>query len=109
MCGCDTASAFWYPQYNARQFQTFAISAVLFLGGGAAAAAVAVANGIGEGGVAHNESASWEGVRRGEGGGQGLGLLAFVPSVCCMAGELGILTTWGLMVQLKRSKVASVA
>ena len=100
-----TASAFWYPQCSARQLQTFAVSAVFFLGGGAAAAVVA--NGIGEGGGARNKTAPPSGQVRGEEESEvGLGLLSFLPSVCCMAGELGILTTWGLMVQLKKGKVA---
>ena len=31
-------------------------------------------------------------------------IFAFVPSLCCLAGELGIFITWGIMVQSGRAE-----
>ena len=41
------------------------------------------------------------------------GVCAYMPSVCCMVGEVGILTTWGTMLQnhptsMQRSGIPSL-
>ena len=70
------SSWFWYPGCNPRQFRTFCVSSAFFVGGfvlnvAARLCAISSAGGI----------------------------LAYLPSVCCMAGEWGIFITWGRMVQ----------
>ena len=77
------SSYFWYPECNAKQFQTFSVSTVLFFGGFALDFAV---NGTKD---MHTRSSSSVIVHA----------YQFVPSVCCMLGELGIFITWGQMVQ----------
>ena len=88
-----TSSAFWYPQCTPSQFRTFAVSSLFFIGGFCCepatrdAVSAAVAHGLNMNfGTSDREVVSGQG-------------RLFVPSACCMAGELGILITWGQMVQ----------
>ena len=75
------SSYFWYPECNAKQFQTFSVSTFLFFGGFALDFAV--------NGTKDMRSSSSVIVHA----------YQFLPSVCCMLGELGIFITWGQMVQ----------
>ena len=74
------SSYFWYPECKPTQFRNFGVSSVLFIGGFALDEA--------------NNKTEILG-----------GLLQFLPSVCCMIGELGIFVTWGSMVQNKSSGI----
>ena len=76
------SSYFWYPECSSRQFQTFAASSVFFLGGFAMESWFHRSKSVGE------REISW---------------LSFGPSISCVSGELGIFTTWGIMVQNEKS------
>lgn len=72
------SSGFWFPECTGNQFKTFALSSVFFIGGFAMAFLV-------------DESESE------------ISYMSFVPSACCAIGELGIFTTWGVMVRNDKS------
>jgi len=75
-----SSSYFWYPECNRNQLKTFFISSIFFLGG-------FIILGIVKD-VVRTE------MREGE-----MNFLLYLPSICCMLGELGIFITWGVMVQ----------
>ena len=65
------SSWFWYPECNETQLRIFVISSVLFVGGALL---------------------DWGGIFQLLGG-----FFSYLPSVCCMTGEMGIFVTWGCM------------
>jgi hypothetical protein len=67
------SSWFWYPECNGGQFWTFGISSVFFIGGYV---------------IDQTDDAK-----------SLAGMFRYLPSICCMVGELGIFITWGSMVQ----------
>ncbi len=80
------ASGFWFPECSARQFRRFAVSSACFFGGFLLD-------------VAANGGGGVVGTRGLLGSGWLYGGMAFMPSVMCAGGELGIFVTWGQMVQ----------
>ena len=69
------SSWFWYPECNEAQLRAFLVASVFFIGGALA-----------------SEISSWHDAAAAQG-------TKYIPSVCCLAGELGIFVTWGYMVQ----------